>query len=70
MSNEQRWECGYCGDCWTERLILWESAPQRCLKCGETQLLKKLKPGTGKSGNVFGYPDAEPRKAANEYFED
>lgn len=55
MKNEQRWECGYCGDYWVEKLILWESAPQRCLKCGETQLLKKLKAAT--SGDVYGYND-------------
>lgn len=70
MSNEQSWECGYCGDRWKESLILWASAPQRCLKCGETQLLKKLKTSGPMGTNPFGYPDAPPRKAVNEYFED
>jgi len=65
MTNEQRWLCEYCGDCWVEQLILWQSSPQRCLKCGETQLLKKLK---GKqTGDVFGYEPPKKHEVSHEF---
>ena len=68
--NEQRWLCEYCGDVWKESMILWSSSPPKCLKCGETQLVKKLKPSGPMGSNPFGYPDGEKPEVSYGYNED
>lgn len=65
--NYQDWLCEYCGEKWKESLILWASSPAKCMKCGETQLLRKIKPGEYGGSNPFGYPEDELPKVSHEY---
>lgn len=65
--NSQTWLCEYCGEKWTESLILWTPSPTKCLKCGETQLLRKLKHGEYGGSNPFGYPEDEKQDVSHEY---
>lgn len=53
--------CHYCGSKWEEQIFYSRNRDIKCPNCGESKLLKQIKPEEEKK-DVFGYGDAIAEK--------